>query len=84
MLVLVTTTWNTSAADPKRAIARADALILAPKCSAKHPGRTDQTQSPKIRLSFVGVHGRRLPIWHLQTIALTAELDRRTFLSFIE
>jgi geranylgeranyl pyrophosphate synthase len=27
MLVLVTTTWNTSAADPKRAIARADALI---------------------------------------------------------
>jgi hypothetical protein len=30
--VLVTTTWNTSAADPKRAIARADALILAPQC----------------------------------------------------
>jgi len=54
--VLVTTTWNTSAADPKRAIARADALILAPQSlPQKHPSRTDQTQSPKIRLkSFVG------------------------------
>jgi hypothetical protein len=26
----------------------------------------------------VGVHGRKLPTWHLQTIALTAEFDRRT------
>jgi hypothetical protein len=77
--MLVTTKWDTSAADPKRAIARAAGLILAQMFAAKHPGVTDQTQSPKIRLKSVrGVHGRRLPIWHLQTIALTAELNRRT------
>jgi hypothetical protein len=75
----VTTTWNTSAADPKGAIARATALILAPQVCCKISKRKGPNAKPENSPEVVrGVHGRRLPIWHLRTIALTAELDRRT------
>jgi hypothetical protein len=47
MLVLVTTTWNTSAADPKRAIARADALILAPQVCCKTSRRNGPNAKPE-------------------------------------
>ena len=77
--MLVITTWNTSAADSKRAIARADAHSSSRhKVCCKTSKRNGQTQSPKNRLkSFVG-SWQKVTIWHIQTIALTAELDRRT------
>jgi hypothetical protein len=53
MLVLATTTWNTSAADPKRAIARADAHILAPqvccKTSRRNGPNAKSESSPVVR-----------------------------------